>query len=169
MAEHWKLKPETLGSTPSITTFLLNPFRFKGLQTATAQFVSLIKHNRYRSADHRGVLSLLSSAQVTTRKELCIRSPARIVIYISETKMTLKVRLGEQKQADRRGIPKKALLSTPMSLTIDWDDAKVRRSVLGYWQRRVTEAIQIKGSRQTMYLDGGLQLSTMRNPILNPP
>ena len=51
---------------------------------------------------------------------------------------------------------------------IDWDDAQVR-SVSGHWQRRVTEAIQIKRSRETVNLDGGLQLPTMWNPILDPP
>ena len=54
--------------------------------------------------------------------------------------------------------------------TIDLDGARVKRSgMTGYWQRRTTEAIHIKLSEETMNLDGGLQLSTVWNPILNPP
>ena len=39
-------------------------------------------------------------------------------VHIGATKRTLKVRLGEHKQAVRRAIPRTALLSTPMSLTM---------------------------------------------------
>ena len=89
-------------------------------------------------------------------------------VHIGATKRTLKVRLGEHKQAVRRGDPKNgiAVHAHESNHAIDWDDAQVRRSVSGYWQRRATEAIQIKRSRETMNLDGGLQLPTMWNPIL---
>ena len=91
--------------------------------------------------------------------------------YIGETKRTLKVRLGEHKQAVKRGDPKNGIaVHTHVSNhTIDWDEAKVRISVSGYWQRRATEAIFIKKSGETMNLDSGLQLPTMWNPILDPP
>ena len=43
---------------------------------------------------------------------------------------------------------------------------KVRSSVSGYWQRRVTEAI--KKSWYTMNLDTSLQLTTISNAITDP-
>ena len=92
--------------------------------------------------------------------------------YIGETKRTLKVRLSEHKQAVKRGDPKKGITvhALESSHMIDWDGARVRRSsMIGYWQRRTTEAIHIKLSEKTMNLDGGLQLSTVWNPVLNPP
>ena len=92
--------------------------------------------------------------------------------YIGETKRTLKVRLSEHQQAVKRGDPKNgiAVHAHESSHMIDWDGARVRRSgMIGYWQRRTTEAIHIKLSEKTMNLDGGLQLSTVWNPVLNPP
>ena len=60
-----------------------------------------------------------------------------------------------------------ALQSIP---TIDWDGARVKRSgMTGYWQRGTIEAIHIKLSEKTMNLDGGIQLPTVWNPVLNPP
>ena len=55
---------------------------------------------------------------------------------------------GEHKQAVRRGDPKNgiAVHAHESNHVIDWDDAQVR-SVSGYWQRRATEAIQIKKKR----------------------
>ena len=41
VAEHWRLKPEALGSIPSGTTFFLSLCRFKGLRTVTAQIISI--------------------------------------------------------------------------------------------------------------------------------
>ena len=91
--------------------------------------------------------------------------------YIGETKRTLKVRLGEHKQAVKRGDPKNgiAVHAHESQHAIDWEGARVKRYVSGYWQRRTSEAIQIKMSHGTMNLDSGLQLPTMWNPILNPP
>ena len=57
-----------------------------------------------------------------------------------------------------------------MNRAIDWDGARVKRSSMtGYWQRRTIEAMDIKLSEKTMNLDGGLQLPTIWNPVLNPP
>ena len=91
--------------------------------------------------------------------------------YIGETKRTLKVRLSEHKQAVKRGDPKNgiAVHAHESHHSIDWDGATVKRTVTNYWQRRATEAIQIRTSGETMNLDSGLQLSTVWNPILNPP
>ena len=92
--------------------------------------------------------------------------------YIRETKRTLKVRLGEHKQAVKRGDPKNSIAvhAHESNHTIDWDGAKVKRSgMTGYWQRRAIEAIHIKLSEKTMNLDGGLQLPTVWNPVLKPP
>ena len=92
--------------------------------------------------------------------------------YIGETKRTLKVRLSEHKQAVKRGDPKNgiAVHAHESNHTIDWDGARVKRSgMTGYWQRRTIEAIHIKLNEKTMNLDGGLQLPTVWNPVLNPP
>ena len=84
--------------------------------------------------------------------------------YIGETKRTLKVRLGEHKQAVKRGNPKNgiAVHAHKTQHGIDWNG-------MDYWKRRIIEAIQIKTSSETMNLDSGLQLSSVWNPILNPP
>ena len=92
--------------------------------------------------------------------------------YIGETKRTLKVRLGEHKQVVKCGDPKNgiAVHAHESNHMIDWDGARVKRSgMTGYWQRRTTEAIHIKKSEETMNLGGGLQLSTVWNPVLNLP
>ena len=93
--------------------------------------------------------------------------------YIGETKRTLKVRLGEHKQVVKRGAPKNgiAVHAHESNHMTDWDGARVKRSgMTSYWQRRATEAIHIKMSEETMnHHDGGLQLSTVWNPVLNPP
>ena len=61
-----------------------------------------------------------------------------------------------------------AVRTHELNHTIDWDGARVKRSgMTGYWQRRTIEAIHIKLSEKTMYLDGGLQLPTIWNPVLN--
>ena len=41
VAEHWRLKPEALGSIPGGTTFFLSLCHFKGLRTVTAQIISI--------------------------------------------------------------------------------------------------------------------------------
>ena len=91
--------------------------------------------------------------------------------YIGETKRNLRVRIGEHKQAVKRGDPRNgiAVYAHQSQHAINWDGAKVKRSVSGYWKRRTTEAIHIRLSEGTMNLDNSLQLPTMWNPILNPP
>ena len=89
--------------------------------------------------------------------------------YVGETKRTLKVRLGEHKQAVKRGDPKNgiAVHAHNTQHAIDWMGAKKMKA--NYWRRRTIEAIQIKSSVDTMNLDSGLLLPSLRNPILNPP
>ena len=91
--------------------------------------------------------------------------------YIGETKRTLRVRIGEHKQAVKRGGPRNgiAVHTHQSQRAINWDGAKVKRTVSGYWKRRTTEAIHIRLSEVTMNLDNGHQLPIMWNPILNPP
>ena len=92
--------------------------------------------------------------------------------YIGETKRTLNVRLSEHKQAVKRGDPKNgiAVHAHESNHMIDWDGARVKRSGMNnYRRRRTTEAILIKQNERTMNLDGGLQLPTLWNPVLNPP
>ena len=73
--------------------------------------------------------------------------------YIGETKRTLKVRLSEHKQAVKRGDPKNgiAVHAHESHHSIDWDGATVKRTVTNYWQRRATDAIQIRTSGETMH------------------
>ena len=82
--------------------------------------------------------------------------------YIGETKRTLKVRIGEHKQAAKQGDPRNgiAVHAHQSQHAIDWDGAKVKRSVSGYWKSRTTEAIHIQLSVGSMNLDSGLQLSS---------
>ena len=92
--------------------------------------------------------------------------------YIGETKRMLKVRLGEHEQVMKHVDPKNgiAVHTHELNHTIDWDGTRVKSSgMTGYWQRRTIEAIHIKLSEKTMYLDGGLQLPTIWNPVLKPP
>ena len=91
-------------------------------------------------------------------------------VYIGETKRTLKIRLGEHKSAVKRGDPKNgiAVHAHETKHAINWDEAKVRRCVNGFWQRKTTEAIHIQRNKKTMNLDRGLCLPSMWNPILNP-
>ena len=86
--------------------------------------------------------------------------------------MTLKVRRSEHKQVVKRGDQKNGIgiHAHELNHMIDWDGTRVKRSgMTNYWQRRTNEAIHIKLSEETMNLDGGLQLSTVWNLVLNPP
>ena len=62
--------------------------------------------------------------------------------YIGETKRILKVRLGEHKQAVKRGDPKSgiAVHAHESQHAIDGEGAGVKRCVSGYWPRRTLEA-----------------------------
>ena len=55
--------------------------------------------------------------------------------YIGETRRTLKVRLGDYKLAVKWGDPKNgiAVHAHESKHTVDWDEAKLRSSVSGYW------------------------------------
>ena len=77
------------------------------------------------------------------------------------------------KQAVKRGYPRNgiAVHSHKQSHALNWNSAIVKKSVNGYWQRRIMEAIHIKHSGESVNLDNGLQLPTMWNPVLKwqPP
>ena len=89
-------------------------------------------------------------------------------LYTGESERTLKVRLAEhrrtvQKSDVNNGI---AMHVANTNHSIDWANAKVVKTVPGYWERRTTEAILIKGSQDPMNLDNGLLLPSVWNPIL---
>ena len=52
--------------------------------------------------------------------------------------------------------------------SIDWGNARVVRSVWGYWERRATEAIRIRSCNNSMNLDNGLHLPAIWNSYLGP-
>ena len=83
----------------------------------------------------------------------------------------LRVRLGEHKQAVKKGNPKNriAVHAYETQREIKWNGAEVKKMEANYWKRRTFEAIQIKAGSETMNLDSGLQLPSVLNPILNPP
>ena len=81
-------------------------------------------------------------------------------LYTGESKRTLKVRLAECKRAVQKsdvnnGI---AMHVANTNHSIDWVNARVVKTVPGYWERRTTEAILIKKSQTSMNLDNGLLL-----------
>ena len=90
---------------------------------------------------------------------------------VRETKRTLRVRLGEHKQTLKKGNPKNgiAVHAHESQHEIDWNGAEVKKMEANYWKRRTFEAIQITASSEAMNLDSGLQLSSVWNPISNPP
>ena len=51
--------------------------------------------------------------------------------------------------------------------SIDWSEARVVKSMKGYWERRTVEAIEIRRSRRFMNLDKGLLLPSLWNPVLD--
>ena len=51
--------------------------------------------------------------------------------------------------------------------SIDWKEARVVKSVQGYWERRTMEAIEIKKSKSSMNLDRGLHLPSVWNPVFD--
>ena len=94
-------------------------------------------------------------------------------LYTGESKRTLKVRLTEHRRAVQKsdvnnGI---AVHVANTSHSIDWQNARVVKTVPGYWERRTTEAILIRKSQEPMNLDNGLLLPSVWNPILlnTPP
>ena len=89
-----------------------------------------------------------------------------------ESKRALKLRLVEHKRAVQKsdvnnGI---AMHVANANHSFDWVNARVVKTVPGYWERRTTEAILIKKSQKPMNLDNGLLLPSVWNPVLlNPP
>ena len=75
--------------------------------------------------------------------------------YIEQTKRTLKVGLGEHKQAVVRGDPKNdiAVHIHELHHVIDWVGDLIKRSVSGYSKRGETKAAHIRMSKETMNLD----------------
>ena len=90
-------------------------------------------------------------------------------LYIGESKRTLKIRMAEHKRAVLRSDPNNgiAVHVAKSEHRINWTEAKVVKSVQGYWERRTIEAIKMKKSGSTMNLDQGLQLPTVWNPVLD--
>ena len=65
-----------------------------------------------------------------------------------------------------RVIPTMALRSTYIAkshCSIDWKEARMIKSVQGYWERRTMEAIEIKKSRSSMNLDRGIHPPSVWN------
>ena len=90
--------------------------------------------------------------------------------YVGETKRTLRVKLGEHKQAVKKSNPKNgiAVHAHETQREINWNGPEVKKMEANYWKRRTFEAIQIEASSETMNLDSGLQLPSVWNHILNP-
>ena len=90
--------------------------------------------------------------------------------YVEERKRMLRVRLGEHKQAVKKGNSKNgiAVHGHENQHEINWNGAEEKKMEATYWKRRTFEAIQIKASGETKNLDSGLQLSSVWNPIWNP-
>ena len=91
-------------------------------------------------------------------------------VYVGETKRTLKVRLSEHRQAEKRGAPKNGIAVHVQKTNhfINWEGVTVQRRAEGFWLRRTVEAIQIRKATPNMNLDSGLLLPMVWNPILNP-
>ena len=77
------------------------------------------------------------------------------------------IRLGEHRQAVKRGDQKNGIAVHVHNTQhcIDWKGSKIRRRAAGYWERRTTEAIQIRKTSPNMNLDSGLLLPMVWNPI----
>ena len=91
-------------------------------------------------------------------------------VYVGETMRTLKVTLGEHRQAVIQGDPKNGIAVHVQKTIhcIHWECTTVQRRAEGFWLRRTVEAIQIWKATPNMNLDSGLLLPMVRNPILNP-
>ena len=87
---------------------------------------------------------------------------------MGESKRTLKVRLAEHRRAVQKSDVNNgtAMHVANTSHNIDWANARVVKTVPGYWKRRTTEAILIKNSQEPMNLDSGLLLPSVWNFIL---
>ena len=89
-------------------------------------------------------------------------------VYVGETGRTLKKRTSEHKQGVKRCDQKNVIAVYMMNKghTINWEEASVKTSEMGYWKRRVQEAIRIQRLPNTMNLDHGMILSNIWTPAL---
>ena len=89
-------------------------------------------------------------------------------VYVGETGRTLKKRISEHKQGVKRCDQKNVIAVYMMNKghTINWEEASVKTSEMGYWKRRVQEAIRIQRLPNTMNLDHGMILSNVWTPAL---
>ena len=89
-------------------------------------------------------------------------------VYVGETGRTLKKRISEHKQAVKRRDQKNGIAVHVMNKghNINWEGASVKTSEMGYWKRRVQEAIRIQSLPNTMNLDCGMILSNAWTPAL---
>ena len=81
--------------------------------------------------------------------------------YIGETRRSTKKRLTEHRYAVKTGDPKNgiAVHVQKSQHTNDWGAGRIQATVIGYWNRRTMEAIQIHRRIQSMNLDCGLHFS----------
>ena len=72
-------------------------------------------------------------------------------MYTGESKRTLKIRMAEHRQALQKSDPNNAIAVhvAKSHHSIDWKEARVVKSVQGYWERRAMEAIEIKKSKSS--------------------
>ena len=91
-------------------------------------------------------------------------------VYTGESKRTLNVPLTEHRRAVVRSDVNNeiAVHVAKNEHRIDWENARVVKSVRRYWERWATEAIRIRGcKKRSMNLDNGLHLPAIWNPILD--
>ena len=127
-----------------------------------------LRHSHPPSGGRSAPSPYRGKSRVTNRRDAAL---CAVFLCANTEELPLSVRAGEHKQAVKRGDPRNgiAVHAHQCQHTFNWDGAKVKRRVSGYWKRRTTEAIHIRLSEGTMNLDNDLQLPTMWNPILNPP
>ena len=92
--------------------------------------------------------------------------------YVGETiKENAEGKTWRTQTSSEKGNPKNgiAVHAHETQHEINWNGTEVKKIEANYWKRRTFEAIQIKASSKTMNLDNDLQLSSVWNPILNPP
>ena len=90
------------------------------------------------------------------------------LMYIGETRRTMKKRMTEHQYAVKTGDPKNGIAVHVQKTqhSIDWGAARVQATAIRYWNRRTMEAIHIRRG-QSMNFDCGLHLSPVWNPLLD--
>ena len=73
--------------------------------------------------------------------------------------------MAEHRQAVQKSDP--AVRVAKSYHSIDWKEARVVKSVKGYWEQRTMEAVEIKKSKSSMNLDRGLHLPSVWNPVFD--